>query len=54
MAWALRSVNAQAGRDVAQPGARIARDAQQYPGVVGQETPARHAYILPRILETHC
>jgi len=34
--------DAQAGRDVAQPRARVVRDAQQHPGVGGQETPARH------------
>jgi hypothetical protein len=32
----------QAGRDIAQPGARVAGDAQQDPGVIGQEAPARH------------
>ena len=35
--------DAQAGRDVAQPRARVVGDAQQDPGVVGQETPAFHA-----------
>jgi phage shock protein PspC (stress-responsive transcriptional regulator) len=30
-------------RDVTQSGARVVRDAQQHPGVGGQETPARHA-----------
>ena len=35
--------DAQAGRDVAQPRARVMRDAQQDPGVIGQETPVRHA-----------
>ena len=34
--------DAQAGRDVAQPGARVEGDAQQDPGMVGQETPALH------------
>jgi hypothetical protein len=34
--------DAQAGRDVAQPRAGVAGDAQQHPGVAGQETPARH------------
>jgi hypothetical protein len=32
----------QAGRDVAQPHARVVGDAQQDPGAVGRETPARH------------
>jgi hypothetical protein len=31
--------DAQAGRAAAQPRARVVRDAQQPPGVVGQETP---------------
>ena len=35
------------GRDVAQPHARVVGDAQQHPGVVGQEAPARHACTLP-------
>jgi len=34
--------DARAGRDVAEPHARVAGDAQQRPGVVGQETPAHH------------
>jgi hypothetical protein len=34
--------DAQAGRDVAQLRARWGGDAQQRPGVAGQETPARH------------
>ena len=34
---------AQAGGDVAQPGPWVVGDAQQHPGVVGQETPLRHA-----------
>src|SRR6185437_4200296 len=32
----------QAGRDVTQPHGGVVGDAQQDPGVVGQETPARH------------
>ena len=32
----------QAGRDVARPRARVVGDAQQHPGVAGQEAPARH------------
>jgi hypothetical protein len=36
MPWALRSVMP---RLAAQPRARVVRDAQQHPGVVGQETP---------------
>ena len=32
----------QAGADVARPGARVVGEAQQDPGVVGQETPAFH------------
>jgi hypothetical protein len=32
--------DAQAGGDVAQPGARVVGDAQQDPGVVGQEAAA--------------
>jgi hypothetical protein len=32
----------QAAGDFAQPGARVAGEAQQDPGVVGQETPALH------------
>ena len=35
--------DAQGGRDVAQPCARVAGDVQQDPGVVGQEAPFRHA-----------
>jgi hypothetical protein len=34
--------DAQAGRDVAQPHARVAGDAQQDPGMAGQEIPALH------------
>ena len=34
--------DAQAGREVAQPHARVVGDAQQDPGVVGQEISARH------------
>ena len=30
------------GRDVAEPHARVMRDAQQNPAVIGQEAPARH------------
>ena len=39
--------DAQAGREVAQPHARVAGDAQQQPGVAGQETPVRRAGKLP-------
>ena len=39
--------DADSGRDVAQPHARVAGDAQQHPGVVGQEAPVRHACKLP-------
>jgi hypothetical protein len=46
--------DAQAGRDVAQPGSRIAGDAQQNPGMVGQETPGRHAQSVPLIHEMCC
>src|SRR5712692_8573644 len=35
--------DAHAGRDVAQPHARVMCDAQQDPAVIGQEAPARHA-----------
>src|SRR5450755_355635 len=35
--------DAQAGRDVAQPHVRVLGDTQQHPGVVGQESPVRHA-----------
>jgi hypothetical protein len=38
--------DAQAGREVAQPHARVVGDAQQHPGVVGQEAPVRHAREL--------
>jgi hypothetical protein len=34
--------DAHASRDVAQPHAWVAGDAQQHPGMVGQETPAPH------------
>jgi hypothetical protein len=34
--------DAQAGRDITQCGALVSCDAQQHPGVVGQEAPARH------------
>jgi hypothetical protein len=37
-----------------QPHARVAGDAQQCPGVVGQETPAHHTDNIPSILEIHC
>jgi hypothetical protein len=36
------SGDARAGREVAQPRARVASDARQHPGVAGQEAPARH------------
>jgi hypothetical protein len=39
--------DAQPGGDVAQPQPRVAGDAQQHPGVVGQETPGRHPGTLP-------
>jgi len=39
--------DARAGRDVAQPYARVVGDAQQHPGVVGQEAPVRDANKLP-------
>ena len=39
--------DARPGRDVAQPHARVVGDAQQHPGVVGQEAPLRHARKLP-------
>ena len=32
----------QAGRDVARSRARVVSDAQQHPGVAGQEAPVRH------------
>ena len=34
--------DAHPGRDVAQPHARVVGDAQQHPGMVGQETPPLH------------
>ncbi len=34
--------DAQAGRDVAQPDAGVAGDAQQHPAVAGEEVPALH------------
>jgi hypothetical protein len=37
--------DAQAGCDVAQPRARVVGEAQQDPGVVGQETPAFHLQL---------
>ena len=39
--------DARPGGDVAQPHARVVRDAQQHPGVAGQEAPVRHARKLP-------
>jgi hypothetical protein len=38
--------DARPGRDVAQPHARVAGDAQQHPGVIGQDAPVRHARKL--------
>ena len=38
--------DARPGRDVAQPHARVAGDAQRHPGTVGQEAPVRHARKL--------
>jgi hypothetical protein len=47
--------NAQAGRDVPQPRARVAGDAQQHPGVVGEETPALHPQdVTIHFLENNC
>jgi hypothetical protein len=47
--------DSQAGRDVAQPHARIAGDAEQHPGMVCQETPGLHPKNLSYIfLEMHC
>jgi hypothetical protein len=46
--------DAQAGSDVAQPHARVAGDAQQHPGVAGQETPAHHANSILFIPEIYC
>ena len=42
--------DAQARRDVAQPRARVVRDAQQHPGVGSQETPVRHARKLAQLV----
>jgi hypothetical protein len=39
--------DAQAGRDVAQPDARLVGNTQQHPGVISQETPSRHSDKLP-------
>jgi hypothetical protein len=44
----------QAGGDVAQARARVVGDAQQRPGVVGQETPACHDNSLPYFPEKNC
>jgi hypothetical protein len=38
--------DARPGRDLAQPYARVVGDAQQHPGVAGQEAPVRHARTL--------
>ena len=38
--------DARPGRDVAQPHAPVAGDAQRHPGTVGQEAPVRHARKL--------
>ena len=46
--------DAYAGRDVAQPRARVVCDAQQHPGVVGQEAPARPIETSTQFLEIHC
>jgi len=40
----------QARRDIAQPRARVVRDAQQHPGVGSQETPVRHARKLAQLI----
>jgi hypothetical protein len=45
---------ARAGRDVAEPHARVAGDAQQHPGVAGQDTPARHPEEWSPFLENYC
>ncbi len=45
---------ARAGRDVAEPHARVAGDAQQHPGVAGPDTPARHPEEWSRFLEIYC
>jgi hypothetical protein len=39
--------DARPGRDVAQPHALVVGNAQQHPGVIGQEAPVRHARRLP-------
>jgi len=44
----------QAGGDVAQACARVVGDAQQRPGVIGQETPACHDNSLPYFPEKNC
>src|SRR5579859_506132 len=46
--------NAQAGCDVTQAHPRVVCDAQQHPGVVGQETPALHPESLSQFLEKYC
>ena len=46
--------DAQAGRDVTQPRARVVGDMQQDPGVVGQETPLRHLARISPFLEKDC
>jgi hypothetical protein len=46
--------DAQTRRDVAQSRARVMGDAQQDPGVVGQETPVRHAVKGIIFLEKYC
>ena len=38
--------DARPGRDVAQPHARVVGDAQQHPGVAGQEAPVRYSRKL--------
>ena len=45
---------ARAGRDVAEPRAGVAGDAQQQPRVAGQDTPARHPEEWSRFLEIYC
>jgi hypothetical protein len=45
---------ARADRDVAEPHARVAGDAQQHPGVAGQDTPARHPEEWSPFLENYC
>jgi hypothetical protein len=46
--------DAHVGRDVTQPHARVVCDAQQHPGVAGQETPARHPSDACQFLEIYC